>query len=299
MTLAEIVKDCERAYGARYQCSKAKILQFINTVQQVAFSRDLLAFLWFKDYLTVYQELTFSAIGTAFVAADVGKVGAATGGTGILRAYDPSRLTALVETSATLSGTFTMVGGGGTGIATISAQATAKGPYSWAGLQPAAGSLTPFTNPAGVRRILGLTRLTEQDFFGTVVPRALTDYGFSIPTGGDRWVFENVRKYDMHRFLEFIETPDTAANAYRWVYFMRPPLINDDAAADDANLLIPSEYHETVVKEGVGLLADRSTYGDRTPEQVLGEVLSPFWDAMQQPYTAMGDNANMTSEGTL
>lgn len=296
MTLVEIVKDCERAYGARYQCSKAKILQFINTIQQVAFNRDLLAFLWWEDFLTVYQQLTFSAIGTPFSAADVGKTVTATGGTGILRSFDTARLTAQIETSNTLSGTVTVVAGSAA-TATIASQAVSKGPYSWAGLQPTMGSATPFTQPAGVRRVLGVTRLTDAELFRTAVPRALTDYGFTTPQGLDRYLLENVRKYDMQKCLSFIEAPDTTANAYRWLYFMRPPTILADT--DDANLLIGPEFHETVVKEGVGLLADRTTYGDRTPEQVLAEVIQPFWDATMQPYTAMGDNANQTSEGTL
>jgi hypothetical protein len=297
MTLSEIVKDCEAAYGARYRVSKAKILQFVNTVQQVAFNRPLLAFLWWQDYLTVYQELTFSAIGTPFVAADVGKTVTATGGTGTLRSYDAARLTAQVETSDTLSGALAV--SGGTGAAAIASQAVSKGPYSWAGVQPSFGSLTPFTNPAGFRRVLGVTRRTDAEIFGTVVPRELTDYGFSPLKDADRYLLENVRKYDVQRVLSFIEEPDTAANTYRWVGYIRPPLINNDAAADDANLLIPSEFHETVVKEGVGLLADRTTYGDRVPEQVLADILGPYWEAMQQPYTAMGKNADMTSEGTL
>jgi hypothetical protein len=296
MTLTEIVSDCARAYGARFQLSEAKILQFINTIQQVAFNRDLLAFLWFGDYLTVYQELAFDT-APLFVAGDVGKVMTATGGTGTLISYNTATKTAVVNTSDTLSGAFTLSGSATVGA--IASQATAKGPYSWAGLAPSMGSLTPFTQPAGVRRMLGVTRVTDAELFGTQPPSGLTDYGFSPPRVGDRFLLENVRKYDMQRALTFIDTPDTTANAYRWVYYIRPPLINAKTAADDANLLIPPEFHETVVKEGVALLADRSVYGERTPEQVLEQVLTPFWNAMQQPYTAMGENDNMRSEGSL
>lgn len=295
MTLTEIVSDCYRAYGARFQVSAAKILQFINTIQQVAFNRDLLAFMFWQDYLTVYQEVKFSAIGTPFVAADVGKTVSATGGTGILRSFDNARLTAQVETTNTLSGALTTLTG--TGAGAIASQAVSKGPYSWAGLVPILGSLTPFTTSGGVRRMIGVTRLTDQQLFGTSPPRALTDYGFSINQMNDKYFLENVRKYDMQKALTFIDTPDSTANTYRWLYFIRPPTIA--ALTDDANLLIGPEFHETVIKEGVGILCDRTTYGDKAPESVLEIVLTPFWNAMQQPYQAMGDNANQTSEGTL
>lgn len=297
MTLAEIVADCQRAYGARYQCSSAKILQFINTIQQVAFNRDLLAFLWWEDFLTVYQEVTFSALAADFVAADVGKTVTDGTVTGTLRSFNNAKMTAQIETTGTFSGTLTTTAG--TGAGTFESQAVSKGPYSWAGLVPSLGSITGYTTNGGVRRMIGLTRLTEQQIFNTSPPRSLTDYNFNAGSQNDRYFLENVRKYDMQRALKFIDTPVTTEETYRWLYFIRPPTISGLTAADNVNLLIPPEYHETVVKEGVGLLADRSVYGDKTPESVLEIILTPFWNAMQQPYLAMGDNANHTSEGTL
>lgn len=298
MTLAEIVLDCQAAYGARYQCSTAKILQFINTIQQVAYSRDLLAFLWWEDYLTVYQDVVLSSAGyTPFVAADVGKTLSCAAATGTIKSFNNTTYTVQVSTTGTFSGAITTLTG--TGAGTFSSQAVSKGPYSWAGLVPALGSLTAYTTTGGVRRMLGLTRLTDQALFGTRLPRNLTDYGFNPVTLNDKFFLENVRKYDVQQALKFIETPDATANAYRWLYYIRPPVIAGALAADNANLLIPSEYHETVIKAGVGVLADRTTYGDQAPEQALEPILTPFWNAMQQPFQAMGDNANMTSEGTL
>lgn len=298
MTLAEIVADCQGAYGARYQCSSAKILQFINTIQQVAYNRDLLAFLWWEDFLTVFQEVTFSSVTLPFVAADVGKVITDGSVTGTLRSFDNSKGTAQIETTGTFSGTLNVTSG--TAVAAVfESQAVSKGPYSWASLVPSLGSLTGYTTNGGVRRMIGLTRLTDQQLFNTIPPRALTDYGFNANLPSDRYFLENVRKYDMQKALKFIDTPDTAAETYRWIYFMRPPTVSGATAADDVNLVIPPEFHETVVKEGVGLLADRSVYGDKTPESVLEVILTPFWNAMQQPYLGMGSNANMTSEGTL
>jgi hypothetical protein len=299
MTLAEIVLDCQAAYGARYQCSTAKILQFINTIQQVAYSRDLLAFMWWEDFLTVYQDVVLSATGyTPFVAADVGKALTCADATGTIKSFNNAKYTVQVETTGTFSGAITTATAG-VGAGTFDSQAVSKGPYSWASLAPSLGSLTAYTTSGGVRRMLGLTRLTDAELFGTSPPRALTDYGFSPGGLADKYFLENVRKYDVQQALKFIDTPDATAEAYRWLYFIRPPTINGQTVADNANLLIPPEYHETVVKAGVGVLADRSTYGGQSPEEILEPIMTPFWNAMQQPYQAMGDNANMTSEGTL
>lgn len=298
MTLAEIVLDCQAAYGARYQCSTAKILQFINTIQQVAYSRDLLAFLWWEDFLTVYQDVVLDSAGfTPWVAADVGKTLISGTATGTIKSFNNAKYTAQVDSTGTFSGAIT-TGGAGIGAGTFASQDVSKGPYSWAALAPAMGSLTAYTTSAGVRRMIGVTRLTDTELFGTSLPRALTDYGFT-PSLNDKYFLENVRKYDVQQALKFIDAPSAVASTYRWLYFMRPPTISGQLAADNANLLIPAEYHETVIKAGVGVLADRTTYGGQAAEDALEAILTPFWNAMQQPFQAMGDNANMTSEGTL
>lgn len=299
MTLAELVLDCQAAYGARYQCTTAKILQFINTIQQVAYSRDLLAFLWWEDFLTVYQDVVLSSVGyTPFVAADVGKTLTCGTATGTIKSFNNAKYTVQVESSGTFSGAITTVLAG-IGAGTFASQSVSKGPYSWASLVPSMGSLTAYTTNGGVRRMIGLTRLTDTELFGTALPRAQTDYGFNPNSLNDKFFLENVRKYDVQQALKFIETPDATAETYRWLYFIRPPVISGLLAADNANLLMPTEYHETVIKAGVGVLADRTTYGGQAPEDALAPILTPFWNAMQQPYQAMGDNANMTSEGTL
>lgn len=298
MTISEIVTACQAAYGARFQVSETIILQFINTIQQIAFNRDLDAFLWYGDYLTVYQEITLESGGyTNCVAADIGKEVTDGTGTGTLISYDNTKRKWVVDTSDTLTGALTITTGVGAG--TLSAQVVSKGPYSWASLAPNLGSLTPFTTSAGVRRMMGVTRITDPQFFGNPVTSVIYDYGFSVNSVDRRSIYENVRKNDMFKTISFIDEPATEAETYRWVYYMRPPTISAKTTADDANLLIPEEFHQTLVVEGVQRLADRTTYGDMAPEVVLEPIMQPFWDMMAQKYTPMGDNSNQTSEGQL
>jgi hypothetical protein len=297
MTLVEMVTAVQGAFGARFQVSNALVLQYLDTVQKVAFNRDMKAFLWTQDYLTVYQDVVLSSSGyTSFVAADVGRTLTGTTGTGTIISYNNALFTVQVSTTgATFTGAITT--SGGTGAGTFSSQSVSEGPYSWASLAPTLGSLTPFTSPAGVRRMLGVTSATDIEIYGQN-PTVLTrDYGFMYPVFDERAAFEVVRKYDMQKALYFINTPSTTANTYRWVYYIRPPTIG--LTTDDANVLIPAEFHQTCMVEGAQALADRAVYGDKTPEQALAEILTPFWDMMAQAYTPDGTNNNFTSDGQL
>lgn len=297
MTLSQIVTACQAAYGARFQVTEAIVLQFINTIQQIAFNRDLEAFLWWGDYLTIYQKITLSSSGyTNCVAADIGRTVTNGTVTGTLISYNNVTREWIVNTSSTFSGSITITSG--TGAGTFSAQETAKGPYSWAALNPLAGSLTPFTATGGVRRMIGVTQLTEEQLFTSRGQLLIRDYGFTLVKGDDRNTYETVRKNDVQKFITFIDTPIETANTYRWVYYIRPPTIASKTL-DDANLLIPEEFHQTVIVEGVGKLCDRTTYGDQAPEQYLAPVIQPYWDMLSQQYAGMGDNSGFTSEGTL
>lgn len=301
MTLREIVAAVQGAFGARFQNSKTLVLQYLNTIQQIAFNRDLKAFLWWNNYLTIYQDVVLSSSGfTPFVAGDVTKTISDGTVTGTIISFNNDLYTVQVNTSGTFSGALTTPTGTGRG--TFSSQAVSKGPYSWAGLTPGFGSLTPYTAGAytaagGVRRMLGITRATESELY-TPNSFALTlDYNFTAVAFDERSILVNVHKYDMQRVIFFIDTPDTTPGAYRWVYYIRPPTIGLET--DDVNVLIPPEYHQTVLVEGAGLLADRSTYGDKTPEQVIAQVLEAFWGGTLQTYTPNGANNNFTSEGQL
>lgn len=298
MTLQEMVTAVQGAFGSRFQNTTAQVLQFIDTVQKVALNRDMQNFMWWQDYLTVNTDVVLSSSGfTSWVPGDVGKVLSSSTATGTIISYNNSTYTAQVTilTGTTFSGAVTTLTG--TGAGTFSSQAVSRGPYSWATLAPNMGSLSPYTANAGVRRMVGVTKATDEELYGFRDLALLNDYAFPLGGYNKRAVYEVVKKYDLQKVLFFIDTPITDANYYRWVYYIRPPTIG--LVSDDANVLIPSEFHQTVLVEGAQALADRSTYGDRTPEQVLAQIIQPFWDMNLQPYTPDGANNNMTSEGQL
>jgi hypothetical protein len=298
MTLQEMVTAVQGAFGSRFQNSTSQVLQFLDTVQKVAFNRDMRSFMWWNDYLTINTDVVLSASGyTNFVAGDVGKTLSSGTATGTIIAYNNTTKTVQVTvlTGTTFSGAITTLTG--TGAGTFSSQAVSKGPYSWASLTPSFGSLTPFTANACVRRMLGVTTATDSQLYGQTDLALLNDYNFILGTYDKRAIFQIVTKYDMQKVIFFVDTPDTTANLYRWVYYIRPPTLG--LVTDDNNVLIPSEFHQTVMVEGAQALADRSTYGDRTPEQVLAQIIQPFWDMNAQLYTPDGANNNMTSEGQL
>jgi hypothetical protein len=293
-----MVTAVQGAFGSRFQNSTTLVLQYLDTVQKVAFNRDMRNFMSWQDYLTIYTDVFLSSSGyTNFVASDVGKVLSSSSATGTIISYNNSRHSVQVSllTGTTFSGAITTATG--TGAGTFSSQEVSKGPYSWANLTPGFGSLTPYTENAGVRRMLGVTTATDSELYGQNNLALLNDYSFVLGTFDKRSIFEIVTKYDLQKLLFFVDTPQTDENYYRWVYYIRPPTLG--LVTDDANVLIPSEFHQTVMVEGAQALADRSTYGDRTPEQVLAQIIQPFWDMNAQAYTPDGANNNFTSEGQL
>lgn len=297
MTLQEMVTAVQGALGSRFQNSTTQVLQYLDTVQKVAFNRDMRNFMWWNDYLTIYTDVVLSSSGyTNFVAGDVGKVLSGTA-TGTIISFNNSKYTVQVAilTGTTFSGAITTTAG--TGAGTFSSQATSLGPYSWATLAPSFGSLTAYTANGSVRRMLGVTIATEAELYSDSDLALINDYNFILNTFDKRAIFQIVHKYDMQKCLFFVDAPVVTTGYYRWVYYIRPPTLG--LVTDDVNVLIPSEFHQTVMVEGAQALADRSTYGDKTPEMVLAQIIQPFWDMNAQAYTPDGTNNNMTSEGQL
>lgn len=53
MTITEIITLAEQENGARYQISQTVLLQYLDTIQKIAFSKDLKAFQYWGAYLTI------------------------------------------------------------------------------------------------------------------------------------------------------------------------------------------------------------------------------------------------------
>lgn len=152
------------------------------------------------------------------------------------------------------------------------------GPYSF-----------PTTVP--VRKMIGVTAVTDADIFGSTV-RYLADnddYGMDLRLSNERRFYEPGRIDPFARTFTFINTPSTASNYYRWVYYRRP---GDIAALNSTTLIIPEEYHHSVCLQGVIAIADNALNGDKpmTPEIILMPYLQGFWEDMRNSGNALGQD---------
>lgn len=162
---------------------------------------------------------------------------------------------------------------------------TSLGPYAW-----------PTTIP--VRKMLGVTKLTDEQLLGDVVSLApLSDYGFEANDYDERKMFVKGRHDIFGRTFTFLTTPETAANTYRWIYYRRAPTLTAFDAANDANLILPEEFHQTLMVDGIGALADKATWGEKTPEEVLLPFLQPFWESIAATQPWEGKSTEDFSQG--
>lgn len=294
MTLTEIVDLCEKEYGNRFQVKRADVIKLLDQIQKIAFNRDLQAFLQWSVYLTVYRTIEFISSGyTSAVTADIGRtcVGVTSGATGTIISYDNTTRIWVVNVS---SGNFrvneqvNITAGTGEGqLIAADAELGYIGPYAF-----------PTSTP--VRKLLGLTKVTDRQYFGDRVGNdSAYDYGLLLNYFDERREFTPGRIDIFARTFTFIETPETDDDTYRWIYYRRAPTITGTDSANEANLYIPEEFHFTSLVQGVGALCDNLTYGDKTPEEVLEPYLSPFWTAVTELTTGMGEGSLGLSEGQL
>jgi hypothetical protein len=294
MTLTEIVDLCEKEYGNRFQVKRSDVIKLLDQIQKIAFNRDMAAFLQWGVYLTVYRTIDFISTGyTSAVSGDIGLpvVGVTSGATGTLISYDNTERRWVVNVS---SGTFAVneqvniTGGTGEGqLVAADAELGYIGPYAF-----------PTTIP--VRKLLGLTKVTDRQYFGDRMGTdEAYDYGLLLNYFDERKEFAAGRIDIFGRTFTFIEPPVTDAETYRWIYYRRAPTITGTDSANEANLLIPEEFHFTSLVQGVGALSDNLTYGDKTPEEVLEPYLQPFWTTITELSTGIGENSLGLSEGQL
>jgi len=234
--------------------------------------------------LTVLTQLNVSAFTVSPVAADVGKLvtGTTSGKTGTLRYFENSSVrkilaVELTTTAFTAGEAFTIATGIGTGTITASdSDETYKGPYDF----PA----SPL-----VRKLVGITKRTDAQLYAVETTRTGDDYGMVTTANLDK-IWERIRASvrGSTRTMTFIEEPeiDTADAVYRWVYYVRPPVIA--SATDDTNLWIQAEHHWLTFYQAVIALADNATYGEKQPQELLIPYLEPWWESMRQQNTPMG-----------
>lgn len=296
MTLQEIQNLAHAEYGNRYQITPAQFLRYYNIVQAMAFDQDLEAFKDYSNTLTILTQLNVSAFSAAPVAGDVTRtvVGTTSGHTGTLRYYENgTRKILAVELTDPDEDfqdgeAFTITGGTGAGtLESSDSVETYKGPYD-------------LPSSPLCRKLLGVTKRTDAQLFGVEVTTTGDDYGMATSPSLEKiWERGRVSYRGTTRTFTFIEIPeiDTENAVYRWVYFVRPPVIA--SVSDDANFWIPLEHHWLTFYQAVIALADNATYGEKQPAELLKPYLDPFWESMRQQNTPMGGIYDYgISEGT-
>lgn len=294
LNLISTIDLIEQQYGQRYLLERSTILMYINVIQQHAFNKDLDCFLVWDNYLTINKKFTFSSGGyTNAVSGDVGKtvVGTTSTATGTLVSYNnTTKIWIVTPVSGTFLSTEAITITTGTGAGTLSALENYKGPYT----------ISSSTQP--IRKILGVTTLTELQFLypfnnylpmqSSLVGMGVTDYGwygnYTTSFDNDRYKWITGRIMNFENTFTFINNPDITANIYRIVYYKNPvDIIDEDDTA--GNYIIPDRFRHSLVVTGVEALAENAMY-NTDPMQKLQPILERFWATFLIP------NGNMAQD---
>lgn len=159
-----------------------------------------------------------------------------------------------------------------------------KGPYSFP------------TNPP-VRKFLGVTLYGQDVIDRTAQPSQEIDYGLVISQTpvDSRAVFVTTHINIFSKNYTFAAVPSDVANTYRLVYYRKAPTIR--GITDDANLLIPSQYHHTLCVQGTIALANFSLYGKPINRDEMEQYMAPFWDSLQG--ATDGNDCGYISQGSF
>ncbi len=303
MTLQEISSWLNQAL--RFKLNESQITLLLNETHKLACDQNVLAFTYWDNYLTAYQEIHFATAGyTPAITTDVGKavVGAISGSTGTLISYNNTTLIWVLETEDEfIEGEgITITAGTGAGDLTSGSiyQQGYLGPYDW-----------PTSPP--VRKMNGVSNVTDGQIFGRnvdyVLPdgsvnqdnlslRTIDDYGLIFNQYNERYFYLPARVDVFARTLTLINRPGLGVTP-RWVYYRQPEPITD-IMADDDKVLIPETYHTNWVQcliEAAQVTTKNQLF---TREHVEGHF-AEWWEVMKEDWLPNGKNANQINEGQI
>lgn len=280
----------------RFKIAVDQLPILVDQAQKLAFDQDMTSFLKTDQILTILFEITFLSAGyTPAVVGDIGKavVGGASG-SGTLVSYDNTLRVWVISITADAnkfiaSETVTITAGTGAGTLTATEfLETHKGPYAY-----------PTTVP--VRKMTGVTIATDAQLFGTAATYISDrdDYGIPLDKFDSRRKFVPATLDRFDRTFTFVNLPtDTLTQpdtTYRWWYYRRPPTIS--SVSDDANLILPEEYHQHLVQMAIRL-ANISTEDGKVTEDDKEELFGEFWQSGWKTYTPQGRNSTHFNRGS-
>ena len=280
----------------RFKLHPDQLPILVDQAQKLAFDQDMTSFLKTDQILTILFEITFLSAGyTSAVVGDIGKtVVGGTSGSGTLVSYDNTLRVWVVSITADASkfiASETITITAGTGAGTLTATEfleTHKGPYAY-----------PTATP--VRKMVGVTIATDAQIFGTAATYISDrdDYGIPLNKFDRRRTYLPATLDRFDRTFTFVNLPtDTLTQPntiYRWWYYRRPPTIS--TVSDDANLILPEEYHQHLVQMAIRL-ANISTEDGKVTEDDKEELFGEFWQSGWKNYTPQGANSTHFNRGS-
>jgi len=318
-TLSDIVDLAVQQYGIRFQITPEQFVSFANMIQMIAYNNDLAAFEEWNQKLYLGQDV-FSALGsyTSPVEADIGKTvdGSVSGaGVGTLLNYKTeNRLNQWiieppdggVAISLTAGETLSInTGTGSCVVAEGQEYKVSDGPYRYP-------RTTTDSNPP-FRKFIGITKVTDLQIFGNNREQYGDglDYGFDLNSYPDREMNIPSRPDDIRKEVKLITdgtleitqsslgatAPATVNDSpYRWVYYRNPPLITN--VNNETQVILPEEYRYEVLYDGMALLADVATYGEKgTVREIIAPLCERFWEDKGVQFQAFGKANDFISQG--
>ncbi len=147
------------------------------------------------------------------------------------------------------------------------------------------------------RKLYGVTNLTNEELLNINTNPLINDYGFD----NNNYLTNNAPfasgTYDFFsKSFTFFNDPLTTSNKWRWVYYRQPKdLLND---TDNANLIIPEEYHLSLVNATCRIL-DYQTHQEPYTFNDIESYFYDFWNDLRQINVDTGDCLGTYSAGNL
>lgn len=304
MTLQEISSWLNQSL--RFKLNEAQITIILNETHKLACDQNVLAFQYWDNFLTTYQEILFDSVGyTPADPTDIGKtaVGGSSGSTGIIISFDNATFTWVIDTNSPfLEGepiTVTTGIGAGNLVSGDIYQQGYLGPYAFPASPP-------------VRKMTGVSNVSDGQIFGEpfnfVLPygteqqnnnlslRTRDDYGLIFSQYNQRNFYIPARIDNFAKTLTLINRPALKITP-RWVYFRAPEKITD-ILNDDDKVLIPETYHMNWVQCLIECAQVTTKNQMFTREHVEGHF-AEWWETLKQDWTPNGKDSNQVNEGTI
>jgi hypothetical protein len=149
-----------------------------------------------------------------------------------------------------------------------------------------------------VRKLVGVTQLTDEEIFGTSSVTIDPDYDYGMNRNWADPRTENVPgRIDVFgQTFTFIEDPGTEASKWRWIYYRNPKDLM--GSTDNTNLIVPEQYHLSLIN-ATCRVCDFEIFQEPFSAKEIEPFFQDFWSDMAENTLLIGQGGNGISEGNL